>query len=393
MDPAEALGSWEPTAGGRTLSIRLEGELDAGGRIRLHGVTDRAQVPNSLEPDWIEVSPPSWPVSREELVFLWETDDRQNLVPDPATGKERAYPLRAAGRAFLDHHRAMRTDGGRWVAPTEAGQRLAAAVERTGAVSLELTLTPRELPEGEARVVAAFARGSSPQLLLGQRGRDLILRISTSEQRDAPPIRLARLAAGQARHVVVSYSPASLRVWIDGETVEPEAGPRGHLNRWRPAALSFGALPNGSAPWRGTIEGVAIWARALEEAEAREEHLRYQRVRSGRLEVESRTVRARLRARSKIPTLAEITPYRVALAIFEYEVASGADRGETLRVAHWVVLDGEPQPIAQSAAGREMELTLEPFAANPQLEPHFLSDTLDGTGSGGLWYAVAAEPR
>lgn len=389
LDPADALESWEASEGGRSLEVRLARSLDAGGRLRLFDVTDRAQRPNRLEPTWIEVAAPSWPSSREELAFLWQTDDRENLVFDPTTGKERAYPLEAVGRAFLDHDYAMRADGGYWLAP-EAGKRVVEEAERSGAVSLEVTLTPDEIPEGAVRAVVSIARGSRPDLLLGQRGPELILRILTSEQRNAPPISLARLEPGRAHHVVVSYSPARLRAWIDGDPVALEAQPRGHLNRWRDGVLSFGAMAGGDAAWRGKLEGVAIWARALDEEEAREDFLRYRRIRSARPEVRSRTVTARLVGISDVPTLGEISPYRVALATLAWEITAGPDRGETLKAAHWVILDGETQPAARMERGREALLTLEPFPANPQLEPHFLSDTV-GEGGAELWYATGVE--
>jgi hypothetical protein len=101
-------------------------------------------------------------------------------------------------------------------------------------------------------------------------------------------------------------------------------------------------------------------------------------------------VETRLLRKSAIPTLAQITPYRVALVVFEHEVTRGDDAGERLRVAHWAILDGEMQPVSRLRPGTELTLRLEPFAANPQLEPHFLSDTLGG-GGGELWYAVGAE--
>ena len=63
----------------------------------------------------------------------------------------------------------------------------------------------------------------------------------------------------------------------------------------------------------------------------------------------------------------------------------GSYAGERIRVAHWVILDGERLPAAERAVGESFELRLEPFAANPQLEPVYLSDTL---GAGALYFAT-----
>jgi hypothetical protein len=78
--------------------------------------------------------------------------------------------------------------------------------------------------------------------------------------------------------------------------------------------------------------------------------------------------------------------------VFEYRLGSvlsgEAPEGETIRVAHWALLDGEPRPAARRREGETVKLTLEPFAANPQLEGLFVSDTLP-PGGGALWFDVA----
>lgn len=90
-------------------------------------------------------------------------------------------------------------------------------------------------------------------------------------------------------------------------------------------------------------------------------------------------VRAVLATKSRIPTLAEIRPYKSALVLYEYRVAavlSGKYKGARIRVAHWVILNGETLRAASAKPGAQTELTLEPFEANGQLESQYLSDTL-----------------
>ena len=49
-----------------------------------------------------------------------------------------------------------------------------------------------------------------------------------------------------------------------------------------------------------------------------------------------------------------------------------------IRVAHWVIMDKQKLPIVNRPIGTSVELTLEPFADNPQLETDFwVMDTLD----------------
>ena len=104
-------------------------------------------------------------------------------------------------------------------------------------------------------------------------------------------------------------------------------------------------------------------------------------------------VRAVLEETSAVPSLREISPYRVALAAYAWRVdevlsGEGAAPGDRLLVAHWVLLDAERTPAAALRPGAERRLVLEPFSANPQLEPHVLSETLAGPPDGPLWFAA-----
>jgi hypothetical protein len=87
-----------------------------------------------------------------------------------------------------------------------------------------------------------------------------------------------------------------------------------------------------------------------------------------------------LEAKSTIPTLQEIQPYRQALVLYEYTVTGvllGTYPEKRIRVVHWVMLNGNTLPVAGAAEGSETRLVLEPYADNPQLESHYISDGLD----------------
>jgi len=136
---------------------------------------------------------------------------------------------------------------------------------------------------------------------------------------------------------------------------------------------------------------VAISSRARAPEAAREGWLRYRRLLEARPEVPRTVVRARLAATSKVPTLSEISPYRQALAVYEYEVLEtvrGRPVGDRVRVARWGILAGDTLPEARLRPGHGERLTLEPFTANPQLEGVFLSDTLGGEAPRPLYYRV-----
>ena len=146
----------------------------------------------------------------------------------------------------------------------------------------------------------------------------------------------------------------------------------------------------GGRDWSGRLEGVALYGRLLGPEEVRENYLRYRKEQEERRAVRQWLVAARLRAKSAIPTLEEISPYRQALVAFDVDVEQvieGELEARRLRVVHWAILDGETLPVASTAPGSTVRLHLELFRDNPQLESHFLSDTLGG-GIGPLYFVV-----
>ncbi len=187
LDPVGTLRSWRASDDGRGLVVELADELRAGGRLRLEGILDEAQRPNRMESRWIEIAPPTWPSTREGLLFLWRSDDHPNLVLDPRTGEEKAFPLEDAGRVYLDRHYAMVLDGGAFVAPEDASELIVSRVADSNEVSVELTITPRDSRPAEPRNVLTLSKGAKrPHLVLRQEGADLTLRLLTNEQRAAP---------------------------------------------------------------------------------------------------------------------------------------------------------------------------------------------------------------
>jgi len=357
---------------------------------------DRAQRPNRMADVTLEVAPPLWPATRDDLVFLWRTGDSPNLVRDPETGSERTYTLEASGRAHLDHAFRMRLGEGVFAAPEEASNRLLEAATASNELTLEATLTSREASVAGLRRIVTFSNGPRRRnLTLGQEGNRLVLRLRTGPtgpNADRPQVELFDLTPGEPVHVTVTYTPGRLTVFRDGEPALESGAIQGSFNmHWRPGRLVFGDEWGGGGAWPGTLEGVAIYSRALPAETVREGWLRYRRILRARPEVPRSVVRARLVARSDIPTLAEISPYRRALAVDAYEVLgtlSGAPLEGTVRVARWVILDGETLSGARERPGVTARLTLEPFADNPQLDGVYLSETLGGGPSGPLYYAV-----
>lgn len=100
--------------------------------------------------------------------------------------------------------------------------------------------------------------------------------------------------------------------------------------------------------------------------------------------------RAALRACSRVPSLREISPYRAALVVCEWELAevlSGKAPGTRVRVAHWGLRNGDRQPIASAAAGLVARLRLEPLVGVVQIEGYPVFNTLPAAPDLALHYA------
>lgn len=89
--------------------------------------------------------------------------------------------------------------------------------------------------------------------------------------------------------------------------------------------------------------------------------------------------RATLRSCSRVPSLREISPYRAALIVCEWQVdelISGRAEGGVLRVAHWALRDGERQPMAGQRPGFTSRLRLAPLKGAAQTDGYPIFDTL-----------------
>ena len=351
-----------------------------------------------------------WPVERDSLVFLWQTGNSPNLVDDPDTGGQRVYGLEPEGRARLDHAYRMVLDHGAFVAPREAAERLLDEAVASNELTVEATVVAEEdsFGEGPMRRVVTFSSGPDAyNFTLGQRGSALVARLETGVAGPGPggaEVELFGLEPGRPTHVAVTYSPGRLRAYRDGEPVLESDRITGSFTfHWKSRELRFGREAGGGGDWHGLLEGMALYARELTPDTVRTSAERYREIREARPAVPRWRVRARLRSTSEVPTLRQISPYRRALAVFEYRVVGEAEQGAvtsaaedrteppagTIRVARWVLLDGRVQPEASLAAGSGQVLVLEPYAANPQLEDVYLSDTLPaGEGTGPLYYSV-----
>jgi len=359
----------------RSLRLHLAAPLAAADRLTVSGATDLAQRPNRMRPASFAVQPRPWPSNRDGAAFIWENAKARNLVRDPQTGGLSAYALPLRDRAWLDHNYALVFDGGNTAIPG-FGDRFSNAVRQAGQYTFEMTLTPASL--GRERRQCILSSG------LSQQGDKLVLE-------NTP---LCTLQADQPNHVVITRTSGPdgrLVCHRNGEETFSEAR-AADLNGFRFQWVSIGNDLD-DHPWFGTLEGIALYSRALSAAEAKANWAGYCAVIAARTPVSRLDVDAKLLAASPTPSLHDIQPYSQALAVYEYEIVrvhAGPATSGRVRVAHWVLLDGQIQSVAQSPPGSEARLLLEPLGANPQLEEEFTRDTLDPEFDLPLFFAVSA---
>ena len=190
---------------------------------------------------------------------------------------------------------------------------------------------------------------------------------------------------------MVTYAPSKLVCYRNGQEILKSDVVKGDFSNWAPQHLLFGDEWGGGRRWAGTIEGVALYSRALTPDEARANYEQRKAMLLARKSAEKLEVQAKSVGRSKIPTLRQIQPYRQAIVVYEYEVEkliSGKYAPKEIRVAHWAMLDGKDLPITQAMAGTMTRLFLEPFKDNTQRESIYLSDTLEENFNLDLYFSV-----
>jgi len=371
-----AIEKWTASPDARSLRATLATKPTRADAILVENATDLAQQPNKMQPARLTFEPRLWPVFPEAVVFAWQTADKRNQVIDPASGKLTAHRFQANDDAKLDENYALRPDGGSFMAAGFAAQ-FGEAVRKSNAFSLEMTVTPEPAGHDRSRTLCSY--------YLSQRGDKLCYRAQ-------PELELCTLAPGRATHVLITYTPGSLACYLDGDQVFFSEKITADLRGVRGDALLIGNdLDN--QPWLGTVEGIAIFSRALSPGEARAEAEAYRKLRENRKPLAKVELTAVLAAASRPPTLAQIAPYRQGLVVNEYtvqKVLTGKLEAKKIRVAHWVILNGQTRDVAQLPLGEPVRLLLAPLAACPQLSGENFTDTLPEDFDVPVYYAMSA---
>jgi len=386
----------------RELVVDLDKPLDKPDSLTLCGVFDCASTPNPLA-GAIAVAPPAWPTSPDGVLLVWTAGNYYALG---AAGRYEGKALRLDDFSSHVHHNAT-TMGfpaldrfGRWALPcgndgwvpltdNAAKEAMGSAYDKTGTLTIELVFATRQLRQrGSIGEWNSDPDGASYLIIVGNTEReaavmvqqlDDALRLKVSGQ---PAVKIGTLTDTRPHHLVVTYAPGRVQAWLDGVQTADSVDIKGKAKIDWHHGVSLGREAKFKpAPWQGWIDAVAVYDRPLAEAEAKANAAVFAKIIAARKMPAPLVAEVNLLAKSKVPTSAQIAPYRNALVINEYEVVSvleGKLEAKKIRVAEWGLWD------TREVKGwtftphyfRNKFIRLEPFESNPQMESELVFDTL-----------------
>lgn len=319
----------------------------------------------------------TWPSHQDGLVFVWENARRDNQIEDG----DRHRICNVARRGWATYRENFEVDlaGGALLAQ-DAGSWLAEEVSNS--FSLELVTGPASGPRpNPGAMIANAVDGTRGNFVLLERNRKVFLKVRTGDVRfaDSAEQHVATLSPRFHNHVVMTYADGVLSWYVNGEPAMMTSEVEGDLAAWEDLPLMFGQMGDGSLDWTGTLEGVAIYSRALRPEEVAA-HYRYQyeriKPRSSPVEV---TVKATLTHITPTPTPESIKPYRAGLVEYVYrvdEVVQGELGDEEVIVQHWGILDGEVLPQSREI-NKPYTLVLQNLSDHPEFEGERVSSDVE----------------
>jgi len=414
-----AVKSWDLDPEGLSLLVKLEDNLPEGDSLRIEGVYDRAQAPNALARRTFPIERPAWPSNRSGLVFLWQSNNAPSFQWHPSSGSFNDTQLDSWQRRSFDRFGAMSLEGGVFFA-LDGGLGIYSECTKANRFSVEAVITPANRYQGwrdEPRWIVACNTGGrteSVNVMIAQEGGKAVLYFKqrpVDNPRARPSVKRIELCTMIDRapnHIIAGYEPGNLTCYLNGKLVARNTEVKGVLS-WREPSFGTGMSFGGSQvvtndipfrkefelPWRGKIEGVAVYTRALTAEEAAANFAAYDAILKARPTAPRITLRGKLLAKSTVPNPKDIAPYRDAMVVQEYKVEKilkSTYAPKKIRVARWGLVDARPSAVAREKPGESVMLVVEPFADHLQLEAEVRQNTLDEDFDLELYYDIANGP-
>jgi hypothetical protein len=320
----------------------------------------------------------SWPAGRERCLFAFETHGNPVIAFGEGGRLLAGYgvfgeQLDARDLAIVDPLGRLVVRGGSFHAK-QVGPYLLKALSQANALTVEAVVGPEGLTGRLPEDILAFGTGPRTRNFgLVQDGVELVFHLRTSATDDRPggrDVTLLKLTAARPVHVVVTYAAGRLACYRNGERVMETGVFGGTFASWRQGEFVLGDEIGKRRNWNGTLEYVAVYARALPAEEVRlnaDAWLAHAEKRRQPRRVE---LSARLVARSATPVHRQIAPQEQGLADYLYDVETvyrGQCESRRIVVAHWTMLDKRRLPFADAPPGTSYELELIRLRDHPHL--------------------------
>jgi hypothetical protein len=203
------------------------------------------------------VPPPEWPAVAGAVFSLRDTNIGAPRVAFDDRGRDlMAFSFVERGRAIYGRNHELVCDGGSFIAQ-DAGAWIAKQVAEAGAFTIEAVVTPTEVTPTTKGVLMTFADDRGEDFAILQDKNWLFLRL-----KDTPPIGLFAVEAGKTVHMMVAFQDGKGVIYRNGRAVRTGPLPA-TAAAWTPRELVLGAAGSGAEPWRGRLDCIAVYPRAL----------------------------------------------------------------------------------------------------------------------------------
>ncbi len=310
----------------------------------------------------------------EGLYLLWKDANASNDADN------RRWDAESYGRAFWGPFAEMELDGG-YFEIIGSGEPVESPDMPT-AFTLEAIVRPADVVTSVATPILVHAGEDQTYWALEQVRDRLHLRSIASDTEQEWTILMGAVQPDQSTHILLTYDRGDMRAWRDGEQWSTWHLPQ-DLTLPRAHTLWAGRNPHAAhvPTWRGRIESVALYDRALSDAEAKARQAWGRERLADREEPPEFTVTARLNEALDPPDPNDILPYRRALQTQAYTVEaappeSGLSPGDEIAVSHWTILN-EQVVERDFVSGESYDLHISPFDKRPLLESERLFQDAD----------------
>ena len=232
----------------------------------------------TVDSSGVKIESGPWPTNPNGVVFLLPPDATNSFTPEQglqvfATGPAGPFTLRPRRNARFFRTGRFVFDNGAFLADRSAGEAISRAMQASQSLAIEMTIQPSEITSDVAGTVLAFSDDDgSTRMAVRQQEDALGIELSASP---AETRFLFQFTDTEPHHVVILVSPERLRCFVDGQMTADHRDVVVDFAQWPVEFLVLGNDWLGENPWKGTLDGIAIYSRVLTDEEIRRNGLHY----------------------------------------------------------------------------------------------------------------------